>query len=172
MFRWVALLTGSKNALKGCGFFLGGFLLSAVGFAGALVVMAGALLAVLIASSVMLSGAMGTAKQKAGWADLFAKTRAVNVLSAARFFLFGARDIWFVVGVPVFLSTSLGWSGARVGAFMACWVIGYGLVQSAAPLVFRGRVPAGGLAAGLAFGLAGVSAAVPLALAAGARRAR
>ena len=168
LFRWVALLTGSKNALKGCGFFLGGFLLSVAGFAGGLVVMAGALLAVLIAASVTLPGAMGTAKQKAGWGDLFAKTRAVNVLSAARFFLFGARDIWFVVGVPVFLSASLGWSGARVGAFMACWVIGYGLVQSAAPLVFRGRVPAGGMAAGLAFGLAGVAAAVPLALAAGA----
>ena len=168
LFRWVAILTGSKNALKGGGFFLGGFLLSVAGFAGALSVMAGALLVVLVAAWAGLPAAMGKAKQKVGWGDLFAKSRAVNVLSAARFFLFGARDIWFVVGVPVFLSASLGWSGARVGAFMACWVIGYGIVQSAAPAVWRGRAPAGGVAAGLAFGLAGIAAAVPLALTAGA----
>jgi hypothetical protein len=130
--------------------------------------MAGALLVVLVAAWAGLPAAMGKAKQKVGWGDLLAKSRAVNVLSAARFFLFGARDIWFVVGVPVFLSASLGWSAARVGAFMACWVIGYGIVQSAAPAVLRGRAPAGGAAAGLAFGLAAIAAAVPLALAAGA----
>ncbi len=168
LFRWVAILTGSKNALKGVGFFLGGFLLSAAGFAGALGLMAGALVVVWVGAWAALPAAMGKAKQKAGWGDLFAKSRAVNVLSAARFFLFGARDIWFVVGVPVFLSASLGWSGARVGSFMACWVIGYGLVQSVAPAVLRGRAPAGRVAAGLAFGLAGVAAAVPLSLAAGA----
>ncbi len=168
LFRWVALLTGSKNALKGVGFFLGGFLLSVAGFPGALGVMAGALLVVLVAAWIVLPAAMGQAKQKVGWGDLLAKSRAVNVLSAARFFLFGARDIWFVVGVPVFLSASLGWSGARVGAFMACWVIGYGIAQSAAPAIFHGRAPTGGVAAGLAFVLAAVAVAVPLALAAGA----
>jgi len=168
LFRWVAILTGSKNALKGVGFFLGGFLLSVAGFAGALCLMAGMLVVVLIVAWAALPAAIGKAKQKAGWGDLFAKSRAVNVLSAARFFLFGARDIWFVVGVPVFLSSSLGWSGVRVGVFMACWVIGYGMVQSVAPAMLRGRAPAGGVAAGLAFGLAGIAAAVPLALAAGA----
>jgi hypothetical protein len=89
------------------------------------------------------------------------------VLCAARFFLFGARDIWFVVGVPVFLRGALGWSFAEVGAFMACWVIGYGIVQGAAPAVLRGRSPAGGTATLLAFVLAVVAAAIPLGLAAG-----
>jgi len=86
--------------------------------------------------------------------------------------LFGARDIWFVVGVPVFLSASLGWSGARVGAFMASWVIGYGIVQSLAPAVLRGRAPAGGLAAGLAFVLAAVAAVRRCCSGQGCRRAR
>lgn len=168
LFRWVAILTGSKNALKGVGFFLGGFLLSVAGYAGALWAMAGALAVVWAGAWLALPAEMGRAKAKTGWRELFAKSRAVNVLSAARFFLFGARDIWFVVGVPVFLSVSLGWSGARVGAFMALWVIGYGIVQSAAPAVFRGKAPAGGVAAALAFALAAVAAAVPLALSAGA----
>jgi hypothetical protein len=167
LFRWVAILTGSKNALKGVGFFLGGFLLSVAGFAGALWAMAAGLAVMLAGAWAVLPPAMGKAKQKAGWRELFAKSRPVNVLSAARFFLFGARDIWFVVGVPVFLSVSLGWSGARVGAFMACWVIGYGIVQSLAPAVFRGRAPAGGVAAGLAFVLAAVAAGVPLLLGTG-----
>ena len=32
LYRWVALLTGSKNAMKGLGFFLGGALLALWGF--------------------------------------------------------------------------------------------------------------------------------------------
>ena len=107
LFRWVAILTGSKNALKGVGFFLGGLLLSIAGFAGALGMMAAGLAVTLMAAWVVLPAAIGKAKQKAGWRELFAKSRPVNVLSSARFFLFGARDIWFVVGVPVFLSASL-----------------------------------------------------------------
>jgi predicted MFS family arabinose efflux permease len=168
LFRWVAVLTGSKNALKGVGFFLGGFLLTTAGFAGALWIMAGALAAVWLGSWLALPRAMGRAKTKAGFKDLFAKTREINVLCVARFFLFGARDIWFVVGVPVFLRGGLGWSFAQVGAFMACWVIGYGLVQGAAPLLLRGRVPAGGTATTAAGALALVAAAIPLSLAAGA----
>src|SRR5690606_6701178 len=123
LFKWVALLTGSKNALKGAGFFLGGFLLATAGFANALWIMAGALAAVWSGSWLSLPRAMGKAKGKAGFKDLFSKSREINVLCAARFFLFGARDIWFVVGVPVFLRGVLGWSFAQVGAFMAFWVI-------------------------------------------------
>ncbi len=167
LFRWVAILTGSKNALKGAGFFLGGFLLATAGYAGALWLMAGGLLLVWAFVWQSLPPDMGRAKAKVRFRELFAKTRAINVLSAARLFLFGARDIWFVVGVPIFLRGTLGWSFSRVGTFMALWVIGYGIVQSAAPAVFRGRAPAGGTAAWLAFLLAGVAAAIPLALAAG-----
>jgi hypothetical protein len=168
LFKWVAVLTGSKNALKGVGFFMGSFLLATAGFAGSLWIMAGALAVIWLGAWLSLPAAMGKAKSKAGFTDMFSKSREINVLCAARFFLFGARDIWFVVGVPVFLRGVLGWSFGQVGAFMAFWVIGYGIVQSAAPAILRGRVPAGGAAAAIAFTLAVVAAAIPLALAAGA----
>ncbi|MCR6655190.1 MAG: organoarsenical effux MFS transporter ArsJ [Opitutus sp.] len=167
LFKWVAVLTGSKNALKGAGFFVGSSLLAAAGFAGALWIMAGALALVWLGSWLSLPREMGKAKAKAGWRDLFAKTREINVLCLARFFLFGARDIWFVVGVPVFLRGVLGWSFAQVGAFMACWVIGYGIIQGFAPAILRGRAPTGGTASAIAFALAAVAAAIPLGLAAG-----
>ncbi len=167
LFTWVAVLTGSKNALKGVGFFVGGFLLATAGFAGALWIMAGALAMVWIGSWLSLPREMGKAKSKAGWREVLSKSREINVLCVARFFLFGARDIWFVVGVPVFLRGVLGWSFSEVGAFMAFWVIGYGLIQGAAPAILRGRAPAGGVAATIAFVLAAVAAAIPLGLSAG-----
>nr|MCU0792015.1 hypothetical protein [Opitutaceae bacterium] len=120
-----------------------------------------------LGSWVSLPRDIGKAKTKAGWRDLLSKSREINVLCLARFFLFGARDIWFVVGVPVFLRGVLGWSFSEVGAFMAFWVIGYGIIQGGAPLLLRGRAPAGGIAALIAFALAAVSAAIPLALGAG-----
>lgn len=168
LFTWVALLTGSKNALKGVGFFLGGGLLQIAGFRGALGIMAGALVIAALVAHLWLPRALGRARQKTGFAQLFAKTRAINVLSLARFFLFGARDIWFVVGVPVFLAGALGWSFAGVGTFMAAWVIGYGIIQSAAPRLLRGTLgatpPTGraALIAALILGL--VTAALPLLL--------
>jgi predicted MFS family arabinose efflux permease len=167
LFKWVAVLTGSKNALKGVGFFIGSFLLATAGFAGALWIMAGVLAVVWLGSWWSLPPGMGKAKRKVGFRDLFSKSREINVLCVARFFLFGARDIWFVVGVPVFLRGVLGWSFEQVGAFMAFWVIGYGIVQGAAPVLLRGRAPAGGTAVGIAFALAAVAAAIPLGLAAG-----
>jgi len=167
LFKWVAVLTGSKNALKGVGFFVGGFLLATAGFSGALWIMAGALAVVWIGSWLSLPREMGKAKSKAGWREVLSKSREINVLCVARFFLFGARDLWFVVGVPVFLRGVLGWSFSEVGAFMAFWVIGYGLIQGAAPAILRGRAPAGGVAATIAFVLAAVAVAIPLGLSAG-----
>ena len=110
-----------------------------------------ALTIVWLGSWASLPREIGKAKTKAVFKDLFAKSREINVLCLARFFLFGARDIWFVVGVPVFLRGVLGWSFAQVGAFMAFWVIGYGIIQGAAPIILRGRAPAGGTAAAIAF---------------------
>jgi predicted MFS family arabinose efflux permease len=171
LFKWVALLTGSKNALKGVGFFLGGFLLATLGFQRSLWAMAGALLLVLVGSTLSLPREMGKAKVKSKFTDILSKNREVNVLSAARFFLFGARDIWFVVGVPVFLSVNLGWGFTEVGTFLALWVIGYGVIQSIAPTLIRrwtgGRAPQGRAAQGLAFLLAAVMALVALGLLAG-----
>ncbi|MGZ3456863.1 MAG: organoarsenical effux MFS transporter ArsJ, partial [Polyangiales bacterium] len=166
LFRWVAVLTGSKNALKGVGFFLGGFLLATLGYRGALYGMAGALSIVWLGSAASLPADLGRAKNKPKFEGLLSKSREINVLSAARFFLFAARDVWFVVGVPVFLSTTLHWSFTQVGSFLALWVIGYGVVQSIAPGVIGrftgGAVPGGGAARGLAFALVVVAVLVAL----------
>jgi MFS family permease len=131
LFRYVAWLTGSKNALKGVGFFLGGVLLSTVGFVSALWLMAAALAAVFAATVLTLPRMFGRAKQASRLRELFAKTRAINLLAAARVALFGARDVWFVVGLPVFLYAN-GWAFAEVGGFLAAWTIGYGVVQGLA----------------------------------------
>ena len=133
LFKSVALLTGSKNALKGVGFLLGGVLLSQLGFAMALWVMAGCLAAILLIGLIGIKQDLGKSKKKVKFKHLFSKTREINLLSAARLFLFGSRDIWFVVGLPVFLKETLGWSFSAVGGFLALWVIGYGFVQAAAP---------------------------------------
>lgn len=136
LFKWVAVLTGSKNALKGVGFFLGAALLGTFGFVTSLWVMAIALLLILFTGGLLPSG-MGKIKAKVKFTQLFSKSREINILSAARFFLFGSRDVWFVVGLPVFLRSALGWSFYQAGGFLACWVIGYGMVQFLAPMLLR-----------------------------------
>lgn len=133
LFKWIAILTGSKNALKGVGFFLGGLLLTTVGFSHAMWIMAGWLFVVWLLSIWWLDKDLGKAKNKAKFSELFSKSPAINRLSAARMCLFGARDVWFVVALPVFLTAVLNWSSSLVGTFMASWVIGYGFIQSIAP---------------------------------------
>ncbi len=165
LYKWVALLTGSKNALKGAGFFIGGALLAWIGFQAALVVMAGALLLVLTGSLLLLQKNLGKAKQKTKFRDIFSKSRAINSLSAARLFLFAARDVWFVVALPVFLSAQLGWPHTEVGAFLALWIIGYGLVQAFAPRLTgrrSGQLPDGRAAFSWALVLAAVPALIAL----------
>lgn len=136
LFKWVSRLTGSKNALKGAGFFVGGLLLSTLGFIGALVAMAAGLVVVLFATVFSLPAEIGRSKKKVKFTALFSKSAAINWLSAARLFLFGARDVWFVVGLPLFLS-QLGWTNAGVGAFVALWFIGYGIIQAFVPDLLR-----------------------------------
>ena len=136
LFKWVAILTGSKNALKGVGFFLGAVLLTLLGFNAAVGWMAAGL-AIAFLITLVLPGDIGKMKAKPAFASLFSKSEGINVLSLARFFLFGARDVWFVVALPVFLEASLGWNFEQVGAFMGTWVIGYGFVQGAAPALRR-----------------------------------
>jgi len=136
LFQWVALLTGSKNALKGVGFFLGGVLLTGLGFAGSVAAMAAGLFLAFL-GTLGLPADIGKVKQKLAFSSLFSKSRGINVLSLGRFFLFGARDVWFVVALPVFLEAALGWRFWEVGGFMGLWVIGYGIVQGAAPALRR-----------------------------------
>lgn len=164
LYRWVAILTGSKNALKGAGFFLGGLLLTLFGFRMAMLLMASVLLVVWLFSLKFLKKDLGVAKNKPKFQDIFSKSRSVNILSAARMFLFGARDVWFVVALPVYLSITLRWHHWSIGSFMALWVIGYGLVQANAPrLTQRGdKTPAGREA--LFWALALLSAPVLIAL--------
>jgi predicted MFS family arabinose efflux permease len=136
LFRWVAWFTGSKNAMKGLGFFLGGVLLQLLGFRLSLWVMAAMLALVLVGVIWSLPPMMGKSKASSSARELFGKSQGVNLLAAARIFLFGARDVWFVVGVPVFLYAN-GWTFTMVGGFMALWTIFYGLTQAAAPAVVR-----------------------------------
>ncbi len=137
LFKWVAILTGSKNALKGLGFFLGGLLLTLLSFKGAVLVMGGALAVVWCYSMYALRDNLGRAKNKPRFTDIFSKSRSINILSGARLFLFGARDVWFVVALPVFLSQMFNWQHWTVSAFLALWVIGYGFVQSITPKLIQ-----------------------------------
>ncbi|MCG8017237.1 MAG: organoarsenical effux MFS transporter ArsJ [Candidatus Thiodiazotropha sp. 'RUGA'] len=168
LFKWVALLTGSKNALKGAGYFIGAALLEWIGFRGALALLAGMLLLVLITTSMMLPAGLGKMKSKPKFSQVFSKVAAINWLSAARFFLFGSRDVWFVVGLPVFLYEVLEWSFTQVGGFLALWIIGYGFVQASVPKllgrVHQGQGPGGGTARLWAFLLALLPAFIAIAL--------
>jgi predicted MFS family arabinose efflux permease len=167
LYRWVALLTGSKNALKGVGFFLGGLLLAAWGFKGAIAAMAAALLAVWFCSVLALKKDLGKSSAKPKFSQLFSKSRAVNALSAARLFLFAARDVWFVVALPVYLSSTLGWDHWVVGTFFAAWIIGSGFVQALAPKITGltgGGVPDGRVAFAWALGLTLVPALIAIAV--------
>jgi hypothetical protein len=145
LFTWVARLTGSKNAVKGLGFLLGAALLALAGFDVALYAMAGVLAVILVAVAAAMPGGLPTGKKGVPFSAVFSKDARVNLLSAARLFLFGARDVWFVVGIPIYFYEVLQQgAGATpreaflyVGGFMAVWIVGYGIVQTLAPRVLR-----------------------------------
>lgn len=147
LFRWVAVLTGSKNAVKGLGFLIGAALLALYGFETSLWAMAGVLAAILVAVAAFMPGGLPQGMKGAKFREVFSKDANINRLSAARLFLFGARDAWFVVGVPIFFYSVLSDGTAegnrvaffQIGAFMAVWIIGYGAVQAAAPLLLRAK---------------------------------
>ncbi|VAW95121.1 MFS-type efflux pump ArsJ specific for 1-arseno-3-phosphoglycerate [hydrothermal vent metagenome] len=168
LFRWVAILTGSKNALKGLGFFIGALLLELFEFRAALAILAGSLLMVLFACLLMSPSGIGKSKVKQKFAQVFSKTAAINRLSIARFFLFAARDVWFVVALPVYLYSVLNWSFINVGGFLALWVIGYGVVQASVPKFLRkgsyGKAPNGNTAMRWAFILVIFPVAIAFAL--------
>ncbi len=145
LFRWVALLTGSKNMVKGAGFLLGAGLLATLGFTWAVLGMAAILAAILLAVLVAMPPGLPKGRKGAKFSEVFSKSRNVNWLSAARVFLFGARDVWFVVGIPIYFYAVLSdgsEEGNRaafflIGSFMAGWIILYGLVQANAPRILR-----------------------------------
>ena len=145
LFRWVALLTGSKNAVKGLGFLLGAAMLALVGFVGSVLVMAAVLAVILLVISLRMPSGLPTGRKGAKFTEVFSKSHNVNWLSAARVFLFGARDVWFVVGIPIYFYAVLSdgtVAGNRVafftiGTFMAVWIILYGAVQASAPRLLR-----------------------------------
>jgi len=172
LYRWVAILTGSKNALKGVGFFLGGLLLTVTSFQTAMLILAAMVGAALIVTATLMHGGLGRVDAGARFRHMFSNNRAVNLLAAARVFLFASRDVWFVVGLPVYLRTVLDWSFWEVGTFLAVWIIGYGIVQASAPRFVRGRAvegesePDGATATWLAFLLAAFPAGIAVALSA------
>ncbi|KGJ89037.1 organoarsenical effux MFS transporter ArsJ [Colwellia psychrerythraea] len=133
LFTWVALLTGSKNTLKGIGFFLGGVLLTTFDFQVAVLLMASALAIVAISTYPLLRGDIGKASYKAKFSQLFSNDASLNYLSAARLCLFAGRDVWFVIALPVYLASQLQWQHQSVGALLACWIIFYGIIQANTP---------------------------------------
>ena len=145
LFRWVALLTGSKNAVKGLGFLLGAAMLALVGFVGSVLVMAAVLAVILLVIALRMPSGLPTGRKGAKFTEVLSKSHNVNWLSAARVFLFGARDVWFVVGIPIYFYAVLSdgtVAGNRVafftiGTFMAVWIILYGAVQASAPRLLR-----------------------------------
>ena len=145
LFRWVAVLTGSKNAVKGLGFLLGAALLATVGFTGATLAMAAVLAAILLAVGLAMPSGLPAGRKGAKFSEVFSKSANINWLSAARVFLFGARDVWFVVGIPVYFYAVLSDGSAAgnraaffmIGTFMAVWIIFYGAIQAAAPRLLR-----------------------------------
>ncbi|MEM8754752.1 MAG: organoarsenical effux MFS transporter ArsJ [Pseudomonadota bacterium] len=174
LFRWVAALTGSKNAVKGLGFLLGAALLGVLGFIPAVLAMAAALAAILIAVAASMPGGLPRGKKGAKFREVFSTEPNVNRLSAARLFLFGARDAWFVVGVPIFFYGVLSDGTAeanraaffQIGVFMAVWTILYGAVQGFAPTLLRARDKETAEIVGLARLWVGLLALIPAALAA------
>lgn len=144
IWKWVALLTGSKNALKGVGFFLGGALLGAFGFQIALYSLAGAVAIAWLIAQLGVPAELGKAAIRKKFTASLSKSRDINLLSAGRLLLFASRDAWFVVGLPLYLKTVLGWSFASVGTTMAVWTISYGIMQAMAPQVM-GKSGRGGI---------------------------
>jgi MFS family permease len=173
LYHWVAVLTGSKNAIKGAGFFFGGLLLTLFGFQAAVLTLAGLVLTALIVVTTQIHGHLGRPDRSAKFRQMFSNNRAVNILAAARIFLFAARDVWFVVALPFFLQEELGWSFWQVGTLLAVWVIGYGGVQAVAPRIVRrasggpAGQPDGKIAVWLALAAAICPAAMAAALGAG-----
>jgi hypothetical protein len=145
LFRWVAVLTGSKNAVKGVGFLLGAALLATLGFVAAIYAMAAVLAVILLAIIVFMPSGLPKGRKGAKFSEVFSKSANVNWLSVARVFLFGARDVWFVVGIPIYFYAVLSdgtEAGNRaafflIGTFMAVWIILYGIVQANTPRLLR-----------------------------------
>jgi MFS family permease len=177
LFRWVAALTGSKNAVKGLGFFLGAALLAVAGFEAAVWSMAGVLAAILLAVVLFLpAGLPGRMKSEEAWSGWRSKDPRVNRLSLARMFLFGARDVWFVVGIPVYFQSVLSDGTAEgrreafflIGSFLALWIIAYGAVQAAAPRLLGARTQPEAAMTAKAILWAGLLVPIPFGLAAAA----
>ena len=145
LFRWVAILTGSKNAVKGLGFLLGAALLATIGFVWAVLAMAAVLAVILLAVLLAMPPGLPKGRKGAKFSEVFSRSANVNWLSGARVFLFGARDVWFVVGIPIYFYAVLSdgtTEGNRaaffmIGTFMALWIILYGAVQASAPRLLR-----------------------------------
>lgn len=174
LFRWVTALTGSKNAVKGLGFFLGAALLAVAGFQTAVWAMAAVLAVILVAIILFLpAGLPGRMKSAEGWSGWRSSDPRVNKLSLARMFLFGARDVWFVVGIPIYFQAVLSDGTAEgrreafflVGGFMALWIIGYGAVQAFAPRLLGGPAQSEAAITAKAIFWAGLLVPIPFALA-------
>ena len=173
LFRWVAALTGSKNAVKGLGFFLGAALLALAGFNAAIWGMAAVLTVILIAVALFMPEGLPTKDKSAKFTGWRSTDPRINKLSLARMFLFGARDVWFVVGVPIYFQMVLSdgtpdgrrWAFFMIGGFLALWIIAYGAVQAAAPRILQAQGKPESAIIASAIRWAGLLVPIPFALA-------
>ena len=148
LFKWVSFLTGSKNTVKGLGFFIGGLLLYLFDFQTSLVIMSIILFVVLIISYITIPKNLGTIDKKVKFSEVFSKNKNINFLSLSRVFLFGARDVWFVVGLPLFFYSILSDGSVHnnknaffiIGSFLAFWIIIYGIIQTLTPKLTKNQI--------------------------------
>ena len=173
LFRWVAILTGSKNAVKGSGFLVGAALLAVFGFVPSVLTMAAIVFVILIGVVIGMPSGLPVGRKDAKFSEVFSRNRNINWLSAARLFLFGARDVWFVVGIPIYFYAVLSDGSAEgnraaffmIGAFMAVWTIFYGIVQGWAPRILKAALRTDAQILALAKRWVGVLIIVPALLA-------
>ena len=173
LFRWVAILTGSKNAVKGFGFLLGAGLLAVAGFQASVISMAVVLALILTAVATFMPPGLPQGKKKVKFTQVLSKDRNINRLSMARLFLFGARDVWFVVGIPIYFYSVLSDGSPEgnraafflIGVFMAGWIIFYGVIQASAPKLLKDKNKSVSDTVGLARFWVGLLTLIPAVLA-------
>ena len=131
--------------MKGSGFILGAMLLAAFGFVSSVLTMAVILFVILLGVLFYMPSGLPAGRKDAKFSEVFSGNRNINWLSASRLFLFGARDVWFVVGVPIYFYAVISDGsddGNRdafflVGTFMAVWTIFYGIIQGWTPRILK-----------------------------------
>lgn len=140
LFKLYSIVTGLKNSFKGFGFIFGALLTNFLGFEIAVYVLVGIVVVIVPAVVWGIDKDAGKAREFPGFnLKIFKKPWNINVLSLARFFLFGSRDVWFEVAAPLFFRNIIGWTEFEVGLFIGGYVIVYGYFQTATAKIYKAK---------------------------------